>query len=73
LFSLTGAECLCIVPFVQDKEIRAEVDVALAAALAAGPPPNHELMDDIFLEDADARAVELINSRVVGQSPGPGC
>jgi TPP-dependent pyruvate/acetoin dehydrogenase alpha subunit len=55
-----------------DKEIRAEVDVALAAALAAGPPPVHELMDDIFLEDADARAVELINSRVVGQNAGPG-
>ena len=55
-----------------DKEIRAEVDVALAAALAAGPPPVHELMDDILLEDADARAVELINSRVVGQNAGPG-
>ena len=54
-----------------DKEIRAEVDVALAAALAAGPPPVSELMDNIYIEDANARAVELCESRVVGVSSGP--
>lgn len=54
-----------------DKEIRAEVDVALNAALAASPPPVSELMDNIFIEDANHRAVELCESRVVGVSSGP--
>eukprot|EP01050_Picozoa_sp_SAG11_P001468 SAG11_NODE_63_length_18904_cov_11.842914_3_plen_344_part_00 len=47
-----------------EKTIRKEVDLAKKEAAADGMPPDHELWDNIFTTDANARAVELSQSHI---------
>jgi len=48
-----------------EKSIRKVVDTAAKEAGAGTLPPSHELMDNIYLHDATARAIELKDSRIV--------
>ena len=48
-----------------DKEVRNEVDDHLAEALAGPIPPPEELYENIFIEDATARGIELADSHIV--------